>query len=60
MAPKRERGRLPKRAVPEAVADVSPVYGGTVPDIIQTDKDRDTERLRTEIQRLQEVTRDRS
>ena len=60
MAPKRGRGRPPKRAAPEAVADAGPAHGDTVPDVAQADKDREIERLRAEIQRLQEATRDRS
>ena len=60
MTPKGGRGRPLKRVAPEVVADVSSVYGGIVSDVTQTDKDRKIERLRIEIQRLQEVTQDRS
>ena len=60
MASKRGRGRPPKRAAPEAAADIGPAHGDTVPDVPQSDKKREIERLRTEIQRLHEVARDRS
>ena len=60
MAPKRGRSSPLERAAPEAATDVGPAHDDTVSDIAQTDKDREIERLRAEIQRLQEVTRDRS
>ena len=60
MAPKRGRSRPLERAAPEAATDVGPAHGGIVPDVAQTDKDREIERLRAEIQRLQEAIRDRS
>ena len=48
MTPKGGRGRPLKRVAPEVAADVSPIYGGTVSDVTQTDKDRKIERLRIE------------
>ena len=60
MASKRGSGHLPKRAAPEATADIGPTHGDTVLDVPQFDKDREIERLRIQIQRLQEVARDRS
>ena len=60
MTPKRGRGHPPKRAAPEAVADVSLTHGDRVSDVTQSDKDREIERLRAEIQMLHEATRDRS
>ena len=51
MAPKEGPRRLPKRAVPEAVADVGSAHG-TVEEDLQLEKDREIERLRLEIQRL--------
>ena len=60
MAPKRGRGHPSKRAAPETAADIGPAHGDIVPDVTQSDKDKEIERLRIEIQRLHEVTRDRS
>ena len=60
MAPKRGRSHPSKRAALEAVVYVSPIHGDTVLDVTQSDKNREIERLRIEIQRLHEVTQDRS
>ena len=60
MVPKRGRGRPSKRAALEAAADIGPAHGDTVPDVTQSNKDREIERLRTKIQRLHETNRDRS
>ena len=49
MAPKRGRSHPLERATPEAATDVGPAHGGTIPDVAQTDKDREIERLRAEI-----------
>ena len=55
MAPKRGWGHPPKRAALETATDIDSAHGVTAHDLIQSDKDREIERLRLEIQRLQEV-----
>ena len=61
MAPKRGPGHPPKRAAPEAIADIGSAHGDIVRDLTQSEKDKEIERLGLENQRLQEeVARGRS
>ena len=47
-------GMAPKRAAPEAVAYIGSAYGEAEQDATQSEKDREIERLKLEIQRLRE------
>ena len=55
MAPKRGSGHLPKRAAQKATSDIGSAHDVIVQDLTRSNKDREIERLRLEIQRLQEV-----
>ena len=52
MASERGPDSPPRRAAPEAVADIGSAHGETEQDAVQLEKDREIERLKLEIQRL--------